>query len=378
MAHFVLTLFRYFPHGGLQTDFLRILEECRRRGHRISVCCSGWEGPVPENIDLQQIPCRAVSNHRGAWLFQERFRRRMEDLRPDLVLGFNRMAGLDMYFAADSCFAMDHPGGRLKKFLLPRIRIYSRMEEAVFSPLSRTRILALTARQQREYQAVYHTQDCRFRLLPPGISPACRRPDDPEITARARKRIRKEFGIPENAVLLLEIGSGFRTKGVDRNISAWPDLPENVHLLVAGREKKRYFKKLAEALHVSDRVHFAGPRDDVPDLLFAADGMAHPARREAAGNVLAEASAAGLPVIASGVCGYAPLVRSAGGMVLEEPFDQQSWNLLLKKFLEALPECRSRALRYGVSADLYRRAEAVADIMEESLAGNGGKQEQES
>lgn len=363
MLRFAMLLFRCFPHGGLQTDFRRILEECIRRGHDVTVFCGAWEGPLPEGARVRQVSCKCLSNHRSALCFQEKVSGLLREENFDLVLGFNRMAGLDLYFAADSCFAAGHRGwfGRIFN---PRERIFRRMEKAVFDPRSATRILALTQGQKEQYQDCYGTQDERFILIPPGISRACRRPEKEEIIHAARQQIRREFHIPPHARLLVEIGSSFQTKGVDRNILAMATLPADVHFLVAGREKSSRFRKLAESLNVLDRVHFAGPRDDVPTLLFAADGMVHPARREAAGNALAEAAAAGLPVLCTSVCGYAGIVRAAGGMVSEGEFRQSEWNRLLAEFLAGLEERRRQAVQYAGNADLFRRPEFVTDEME--------------
>lgn len=360
---FAMLLFRVFPHGGLQTDFRRILEECLRRGHEVTVFCGSWKGPAVSGARIRIVPCKCLSNHRSARCFEEKALALTREEDFDLILGFNRMAGLDVYFAADSCFAAAHKGlfGRIFN---PRVRIFRQMEKAVFSPDAATRILALTPVQQQEYMQEYQTPQERFLVIPPGIDEACRMPEDPRVIADARQKIRREFAIPQEARLLVTVGSSFNTKGVDRNILAWPTLPPDVHLLVAGREKSRRFHHLAESLKVGDKIHFAGPRDDVPTLLLAADGMAHPARVEAAGNVLAEAAAAGLPVFCTGNCGYANIVRAAGGMVQEGVFRQSEWNSGLAEFLASLEERRNNAVQYAGSADLFRRAGVVVDEME--------------
>ena len=43
-------LYKYFPFGGLQRDFMRIALECQRRGHAIRVYAMIWEGDVPEGF----------------------------------------------------------------------------------------------------------------------------------------------------------------------------------------------------------------------------------------------------------------------------------------------------------------------------------------
>ena len=37
-------LYKYFPFGGLQRDFMRIALECQKRGHQIRVYTLIWEG----------------------------------------------------------------------------------------------------------------------------------------------------------------------------------------------------------------------------------------------------------------------------------------------------------------------------------------------
>ena len=97
--------------------------------------------------------------------------------------------------------------------------------------------------------------------------------------------------------------------------------------------------------------------------------MVHPARNEATGGVLAEALCSGVPVIASGCCGYSPLVRESGGIVLEEPFRQEELNGVLQKILASdgeLASLREKGLAYGKGKALsfHNRAERAVEIME--------------
>ena len=146
----------------------------------------------------------------------------------------------------------------------------------MFAPESKTRILCLTERQKREFIEVYGTPEARFTLLPPGISPAHRRPENAE-EVRAAKRA--ELGVAPVETLLLEVGSGFRTKGVDRTLEAFAALPEELRrktkLFIAGRESSRKFESLARRLNLAGRVTFGGGRDDVRELMLAA-GPARP------------------------------------------------------------------------------------------------------
>ena len=147
-----------------------------------------------------------------------------------------------------------------------------------------------------------------------------------------------------------------------------PELRSGIFYLVAGNEEPGGYRKQAERLGISGQVVFAGPRQDVPDLLTAADLMVHPARNEATGTVLAEAAVCGLPVVCSGACGYAPLVKEAGGVVLEEPFSVIALTAALELALrlpDALERMRRDACAYAGKTDFYHRTECFWRFIED-------------
>ncbi len=85
-------------------------------------------------------------------------------------------------------------------------------------------------------------------------------------------------------------------------------------------------------------MHFFSGRNDVSELMAAADLLLHPAYQEAAGIVLLEAITAGLPVLTTAVCGYAHYIADANcGTVIAEPFSQEQLNEVLRKALTQSP-----------------------------------------
>ena len=365
------TIFRYFPYGGLQLDFARFLREGLRRGHEITVLYDRWEGDFIPGAAYRLLECHAAANYARALEFERLVREYVKTNPFDRVVGFNRMAGLDFYYAADNCFISaarrKHP---LASRIFPRYRVFGRMEESVLGSGSKTVILYLTENQKQEYQLFYGTDEKRFRYLPPGVDPKFRLYPEDERTA-VRGRIRREFGLSDDAVLLIQICSAFRTKGVDRVIQALANLPEvfrkKLFYLVAGTESKG-FRNQAVRNGLDRQVIFAGPRQDVPDLLTAADLMVHPAREEATGTVLAEAAVCGLPAICSANCGYAPITAEAGGIVLPEPFRSQSLTEALEltfRLPDALERMKSDAVKYAHQTDFYHRTDRFWDFIEE-------------
>ncbi len=334
MKRLAFCLYNYFPYGGLQRDFLRIARRCEAAGARIRVYTMRWEGDLPEGWELRLLKRRGFSNHARARHFAEQVADALLTEPVDCLVGFNAMPGLDIYFAGDTCFAAKMARRSLLSRMLPRTQLFLAHERAVFGD-GKSRILLLTPRQKREFQQFHGTPDQRLRMLPPGVAAPF---FDPADAALHRRQIRHELGLEEGQVLLLMVGSAFRTKGVDRAIRALAALPETlrqaVKLAVVGRGEADAYGRLAGRLWVGAQVRFLGARDDVKRYMQAADLLIHPARTEAAGMALVESLATGLPVLCSGECGYACHVEASGaGIVLEEPFSQEELNRRLRELL---------------------------------------------
>ncbi len=366
--HFAFVLYRYFSHGGLQKDFLRTLQEVLARGHRVTAYLARQEALLPDsgNLSVCVLPVKGFSNHARMCSFSEKVQQELARNNFDKVLMFSRLPGGDFYFAADDCLAADwakhHNALTLK--LLPRYRNFLALERAVFEPDSGTHILALVNQQKWDYQQFYHTQNERFTVLPAGIDPACRRPDDvPEV----RRMIREQYGIPQDALLLIQVAAQFGIKGVDRSIEALAAQERNdLYLLVAGGGEIGKYRAAAEKNGIADRVIFAGACSNIPQLIAAADLMIHPARKEATGTVIVESLAVGVPVIASAACGYASYAAAIDPeLVTPEPFDRKDLNASLAYALNRLPELTAQVLRPGRDLDFYRRAAVIADLLEQ-------------
>lgn len=362
-------LYKYFPFGGLQRDFMRIAEICQARGHAIRVYTLIWEGPVPEGFDVRIAKVRALSNHRRNEKFTAWVEGDLQREPVDRVVGFNKMPGLDVYYAADPCF--EDKAQTLRSPLYRywgRYRHFADYERAVFSPAARAEILMISEVQQPLFMKHYRTPAERFHLLPPGISPDRRAPPD---APRIRAALREEFAPGKGDLLLVQIGSGFKTKGLDRSIRALAALPEalreRTRLLVIGQDDAEGFQRQAGDAGVADRVSFLGGRNDVPRFLLGADLLIHPAYNENTGTVLLEALVAGLPVLTTDVCGYAHYIEEADcGRVMPSPFSQMQLNETLARMLEdeqARERWKVQALDFADRADLYSLPERAADVI---------------
>lgn len=367
----------WFPWGGQQRDFLRIARACHERGHTLRVYTMKWEGEPPPWLDIRHVPVKAMTRHRLYQRFSARVEQALQQEPVDCVVGFSRMPGLDVYFAADPCFAdkVRYERPRIYR-LTPRCRHFLAFEQAVFGRDSHTRVLLVSPQQRERYLAWYPDSRQRLELLPPGLSEERRPPSGAEEREHVREELRRALGLGEAHHLLLQVGSGFRIKGVDRALRAVAALPPETRdltrYIVLGRDRPDRFLRLARRLGISDNCLFPGGRDDVQRFMLGADLLLHPAYRESAGHALLEAVINGLPVLTTDTCGYAFHVRQAqAGEVCASPFEQQELNRRLRRMLadrSARRRWSGNGLRYGRDEDLYRMPEAAADCIERCAA----------
>ena len=358
-------LFHWFPHGGLQQDLVKIVRACQGRAE-ISIHCQRWEGERIEGVQTHVTGETQWSKVAGREAFATYVQQQVKP-SVDVLVGFNRLPGLDYYFAADSCFAHQAMQRNFLYRLTPRARQYLRFEQAVFGATSSTVALLLSQRQRAQYQLHYQTPEARLIDLPPGIK---REHCAGEDAAMLRESFRREFSISEQSLVVLQVGSSFTTKGVDRSLQALAALPESlkqrVHYFLLGRDKRlEDWKRKAASIGLGSRCHFLDSSQSVRRCMQGADLLLHPSRHESAGMVILEAVVAGLPVLTTSECGYAEhVVRAQAGLVCREPFTQAELNVLLQQMLSAdRHQWRTHGIDYGRRHDLYSMPQFVASLL---------------
>ncbi|MES2547979.1 MAG: glycosyltransferase family 4 protein [Pseudomonadota bacterium] len=333
---FAFIIFKYFPFGGMQRDMLRTANELLKRGHTVEIFTMTWQGDVPADIQVHELPQKAWFNYQRYQQFIEASFAQINASQFDYVFGYNRMAGLDAHFAADPCFIeRAHKQRNFLYRLLPRFKWFAACEKAVFSADVVTEILAVSLTEKPHFQHWYGTQSERFHYIPPFLSP--QRFVLQDKTAM-RAHLRDAFGFAANDFVFLLTGSGFAMKGLDRAISALAALPENVRastrLVAVGQDNPSQFQKMAKKLGIANHVVISKGRPDIPQLMQGADVCIHPAYRENTGLVILEGMASGAPMLVTASCGYAHHVADAdAGIVTASPFDQAVFN---QQFLQMI------------------------------------------
>jgi UDP-glucose:(heptosyl)LPS alpha-1,3-glucosyltransferase len=355
-----------FEAGGLQRDCLRLAGILRHRGHDVRLFAVRCEDHVRQAHTVTLLTARRTTNHGRDADFGNAFSRAVES-DFDITVGFNKLPGLDVLYCADPCVL----SGQIPiwKRWLPRHRTRVRLEEACFGPASSTHLLLLTGLAAADYQTGWGTPDSRISILPPAIA---RHRQRPELRAPlGRTLLRQINDFSDDDVVWLWVAAQPHTKGLDRVLEALVRVP-GARLLVVGpdaqSEKSAPYVGMAEQRGIASRVHWLGFREDIAELMALSDLLVHPARLDTTGQVILEAIAMGLPVVASAACGFAAHVRDADcGIVLEEPVQAEQLQQTLERALD--PDLRAvwstKAVAYAQAHDFTGGLDTAAGIIED-------------
>ena len=147
-------------------------------------------------------------------------------------------------------------------------------------------------------------------------------------------------------------------------------MPDAV-LLLAGRDGTRSeaLRTMVDESRLHANVRFLGVRDDVPDLLCAADAFALPSRREGLPGALLEAMALEVPIVATDIPTILDAVPGSEYAELVTMDDQVTLATALLNTLSDRPGAAARAERSRARFDERFAVSQVASQMCSFYAG---------
>lgn len=185
-----------------------------------------------------------------------------------------------------------------------------------------THFHAITEAVADEYVRDFRLARADITVVPRGRSPEGLGHDDDQRREGARRRL----GLAPSQPVLLSVGRQEAQKGHRVALAAMPSIlssqPE-AKLLIAGREGAvtETLRCQQRELGLDDAVVFLGLRDDVPELLAAADIFVFPSLHEGLGGAVLEAMAMGLPIVASDIPALREVLDGGRCGVLVQPGD---------------------------------------------------------
>ncbi len=176
---------------------------------------------------------------------------------------------------------------------------------------------------------------------------------------------RRQFFTPDTAPLVVALGRLHPNKAFDVLLEAIARVP-HVYLWIAGEGPLRQeLETKAEFLAVKPRVRFLGWREDAAEVLAAADLFVCPSRHEPLGNVVIEAWAQGLPVVAADSYGPGTLIEHRESGLLVPVDDAVTLGRTIRSLLED-DNLRDRIARrgYEVYAEYFTEASVVGQYLD--------------
>ena len=251
--------------------------------------------------------------------FVRRFSRLMEARRPDAVLAYSfgnhamialgcRMAGVERVYVRVAGSPLRSLGARLKNGLIAHLaRPVCAGEIAVSRAVARELTEGIGLPGKRVHVI---SNGCLVNSMV-APAPAAQEPEN---------------GQEIRLLMVSRMDDAKDQPTAIRAVAALAEAGRNARLsLVGDGPRRRELEELARREGIAERVRFHGNRTDVAELMAEHDLMLHCTFSEGFPNVIIEAMAAGLPVIASdippcrevldnGSCGIMAPVRDAGAL----------------------------------------------------------------
>lgn len=313
-----------------------ILTRVARR-HDVTLYAADVRAPVPEGVRVVRVPALRGRAYATILSFPAAFAavRGRHDLvhaqgwvtgRADVVTAHIVLAA---WRRASRTAGVRAPAG--ERLLGPFVE---RREARLLGERARF-VIAPSAKIREEISALYGRRD-GVAVIPHGFA----LPPDPAPT---RSEARGRLGLDSGAFVALYVGDP--RKGLATALEALVAAPA-ARLLVVSRSAPGHYRALAERHGLSGRVTWSAGATPVADAYAAADVLVHATIYDAFGLTVAEAMAAGLPVIVTREAGIAELItHERDGWIVDRPDGET-----VARAIEALAADPARRLAMGAAA----------------------------
>jgi 1,2-diacylglycerol 3-alpha-glucosyltransferase len=370
----------YLPHvGGVAKSVETLSTECRKLGHEVKIVAPEFDGAVADDAVLR-VP--AIRNFNGS-NFSVRLpvpaliRNFMDDFRPDVIHSHHPFllgdAALREGWKMETPVIFTHhtlyeeythyvplDSEALKRGVIQLVTEYCNLCTRVIAPSESVESMLYERGVERPVV-----------VLPTGI-------DTGFFAAGDGHRFRREIGIRDDAEVIghlgrlaLEKNLGFLCEAVKPCLAR---RPAGVLLIVGAGDAESEIQRILEAEIASGQVVLAGSRTgrDLADAYAAMDVFVFASQSETQGLVLAEAMAAGVPVVTLDGPGVREIARHGyNGLMLEASTPVAAFGEALLRFLDDADfrrQCQANARSSAASFDQQVAAKRLIQCYEDALA----------
>lgn len=363
-------------HGGVEKymktllDHLTLVNKNKKHNTEIHVIAKKWvDSP---GIIFHKVNPLPLGSFISALAFNSAVRRKIEDLKPDCVISFERTTCQDIYRAGEGCHKewlrirrRIEPLWKKLSFLINPLHITMlKIEKKLFSESKL--IIAISEMVKSQIIQNYNTPDKKIKVIYNGVD---LKKFSPENSKPYRSEIRGKYFIADDAKLILFVGSGFERKGLKTALQAISSIQNKnqasdtgkIKLMVIGKGNVKKYQSLAVKYKIDDIALFIEPQKDIEKFYAAADIFVLPTFYDPFGNVMIEAMASGLPVLTTRSSGASELIQNGEeGFVLEDPAD---FNTLAEYINKALLNSKLMGEKARLKAENYPIEKAADEYM---------------
>ncbi|AFZ14318.1 glycosyl transferase group 1 [Crinalium epipsammum PCC 9333] len=317
----IVFLIRSLNQGGAERQLVTLAKALKKENFNVTILCFYSGGILAKDLENTEVKLISLEKqHRWDVLsFLWRLYREIKGLNPDILHGY-----------LDS-------GNLLATFLkpaLPTTRIFwgvraSNVDLTRYSWLSRVLyrlecfcsrlpdLIIVNSHAGQAYHLAHGFPADKMVVIPNGIDTEKFKPNP-----NARTKIRSEWGIPANTILIGLVGRLDPMKDYPTFLKAAAllcQVRQDVVFVCIGGGLENYAREmhqLANQLEISEKVIWAGARADVPDVYNALDiAVSSSSYGEGFPNVIGEAMATGVPCVVTDVGDSAWIVGETGIVV---------------------------------------------------------------
>jgi len=330
-----------FDIGGAERCLWELARGMKRRGHEVHACALSGRGPVGEWLARDGVPVLhldARGKYDATCIF--RLASILRRLRVDVFHSFLFHANFIGRIAARLARVPVSIGSI-------RVAEKRRRSHLIFDRL--TIGLVDMEVSVSESVAAFSREVAR---IPENKLTVIGNAVDVDRFQRARRgALRRSLGVGDGAFLIGFIGRLERQKGLDILLEAFPrvtsEIPQARLIVVGAGREETQFRSLAAQLGLGESAIFLGWRSDIPEILADLDLLAAPSRWEGMSNVILEALAAGIPVLAADVHGTREILADGlYGELIDGPPDPDALARGILR-LQSNAERRSELSRSG-------------------------------
>lgn len=318
---------KYVNYGGAENFSAEHTLQLAKAGHEVHIFANRWTSPEMPNIYFHKVPAIRLNSLLRYLSFAWMAERLVRGEKFDIIQSHERTWHQDIYRAGDGCHKewLEQRGkyvSPLKRWWLavsPFHRLVLNIEQSIFTQGRYKKIIAISEMVKENIRKHYHVPAEDIVVIYNGVR---LEKFNPANKAAHYRPLRNKFNVPDGALLLLYVGSGFERKGLKFLIQSLDHLKrDDWRLMVIGKGDWARYRGFASSKS-QEKIIYLEPVRDIEAYYAASDAFVLPSLYEPFGNANLEALATGLPVITSRYSGAANIIRHKhDGLVVENPGD---------------------------------------------------------